>query len=208
MGNKIRSKSYEKEPSGGGNNVPQASELAQYQGGQGSDRNREGALRASIKAIGEESQQNKCCQDKMLLVDDSDFNLQIVIFLIKELFEIELQLASDGLQAFNAFKEAYEKECGCQNRGYRLIFMDINMPVMDGYESTQKILAYLKERGDEDYTHIVALSSFEGESVMKRCLQVGMKDKLTKPLHSSDLQRIIYEHHYRIAPDEYEAKFP
>lgn len=49
----------------------------------------------------------KCCGHKMLLVDDSDFNLQIVHFLIKQWFEIELVSASDGEQALNIFKEAY-----------------------------------------------------------------------------------------------------
>ena len=85
------------------------------------------------------------------------------------------------------FKEAYEKECGCDNRAYRLILMDINMPIMDGYESSQSIMKYLKDKGDPDYTHIVALTSYTGEVVKQRCIKSGMKDKLSKPLHSKDL---------------------
>lgn len=86
--------------------------------------------------------------------------------------------------------------------------MDINMPVMDGYESSMKIMNYLKEKGDADYTHIVALTSYEGDIVKNRCTTAGMKDKLTKPLHSKDLQKIIYEHFYRIPAGEIVSKFP
>ena len=34
------------------------------------------------------------------------------------------------------FKENYEKACKCENRGYKFIFMDLNMPDMDGYEAS------------------------------------------------------------------------
>ena len=74
--------------------------------------------------------------------------------MIKSLFEIELTFASDGLQALNLFKEEYERECGCANRGFKLILMDINMPVMDGFESTQKILEYLLAKNDPELRRI------------------------------------------------------
>lgn len=149
-----------------------------------------------------------CCKHKMLLVDDSDFNLQIVRYLIKQLFEIELTFASDGLQALNLFKEEYEKDCGCANRGFKLILMDINMPIMDGFESTQKILQFLERKNDADYAHIVALTSYAGDDFKQRCMRTGMKDMLTKPLHSKDMQIIIYKHFYRLTMDEILSKFP
>ena len=42
------------------------------------------------------------------------------------------------------FKENYEKPCKCENRGYKFIFMDLNMPDMDGYEASEHILNITK----------------------------------------------------------------
>ena len=40
------------------------------------------------------------------------------------------------------FKAALDKPCKCKNRAYKLIIMDIQMPIMDGIKSTEKILKY------------------------------------------------------------------
>lgn len=43
------------------------------------------------------------------------------------------------------------------------------MPEMDGYEASEKILSFTKNDGNEDYVHIVALTSFSGTDVIERC---------------------------------------
>jgi len=48
--------------------------------------------------------------------------------------------------------------------------MDLNMPDMDGYEASEHILDILKKDRNEDYTHIVALTSYTGADVRERCL--------------------------------------
>ena len=48
--------------------------------------------------------------------------------------------------------------------------MDLNMPEMDGYEASDLILDILKKDRNEDYTHIVALTSYSGQDVKDRCL--------------------------------------
>ena len=47
--------------------------------------------------------------------------------------------------------------------------MDLNMPEMDGYEASERILALLKKDDNLDYTHIVALTSYTGQDVKERC---------------------------------------
>jgi len=68
--------------------------------------------------------------------------------MIREKFKCTVDTAFDGLEAFNMFSaridSAKSSTClnsDCPARYYRLIFMDLNMPVMDGFEATTKILA-------------------------------------------------------------------
>ena len=65
--------------------------------------------------------------------------------------------------------------------------MDLNMPDMDGSEASEHILDILKKDRNEDYTHIVALTSYTGADVRERCLKIGMKNMINKPLNHKDL---------------------
>ena len=56
--------------------------------------------------------------------------------------------------------------------------MDCNMPIMDGIEATEKIIA----RWGEDAPPIVALTAYNTEDTKARCLNSGMRDFLTKPV--------------------------
>ena len=68
------------------------------------------------------------------------------------------------------FKEGYEKPCKCKNRSFKFIFMDLQMPEMDGYEASEKILQMTSEEGEADYCHIVALTAFTSKEVVERIL--------------------------------------
>ena len=79
---------------------------------------------------------------------------------------------------------------------------------MDGYEASEKILEILKNDNNLDYCHIVALTSYTGMDVRQRCLSIGMKEMINKPINSKDLQKIVYLHFYRLSPEEFKVKFP
>ena len=79
-----------------------------------------------------------CDQIQILAVDDNIFN----IVTLQTILEFEFKLKSDkslnGLEAYNLVKDkmnqAIEKNCPCKRKkSYNLIFMDCNMPVMDGF---------------------------------------------------------------------------
>ena len=72
------------------------------------------------------------------------------------------------------------------------------MQEMDGYEASELILDLLNKDGNLDYTHIVASTSYSGQNVKDRCMKIGMKDVINKPLNHKDLQRMIYLHFYRL----------
>ena len=86
--------------------------------------------------------------------------------------EISFTLANDGSEALEALKEG----------DYNIILMDLQMPVMDGYEATQII------RGGElgaviSKIPIIAITADAMEETRKRVLEIGMNDYMTKPVN-------------------------
>ena len=89
------------------------------------------------------------CIPKILVVDDMEFNIIPVRFLIRSNYGMGIDDAPDGKVAFEKFKKELNKPCGCINRAYRLILMDIGMPVMDGIESSKRITRLMNENREE-----------------------------------------------------------
>ena len=57
--------------------------------------------------------------------------------MIKNNFNLDIVDAPNGEVALNLFKEGFNKKCGCINRAFKLIIMDLQMPVMDGVEASK-----------------------------------------------------------------------
>jgi CheY-like chemotaxis protein len=93
--------------------------------------------------------------------------------------------ARNGEIAVSEFKKSLASECGCPNRGFKLVLMDIQMPVMCGIEAAEQIL----KMGYQ--TNIVALTSYTGKEVKKKCMDVGMKAVYNKPVSAESLRKII-----------------
>ena len=92
--------------------------------------------------------------------------------------------AEDGLQALNKFTEN-------PNR-YFLILMDMNMPVMDGFESTAKIRAF-ERKNDLPPTNIAALTGVTSEEARNTAYDAGVNKYLTKPIQMKDLMKLVAE---------------
>mgnify|MGYP006096152325 CR=1 FL=1 len=71
---------------------------------------------------------------------------------------LEIVEAQNGKIALKKYRDALSKPCNCPDKGFRLILMDIQMPVMGGLEATEKIL---RERP----TTVVALTSYTAQDV-------------------------------------------
>jgi CheY-like chemotaxis protein len=108
---------------------------------------------------------------KILIVEDVEFNLDLLVQLLEEKYE--LVLARDGAQGIAMAKE--EKP--------DLILMDIALPVLNGWEATRRIKA------DESIAHIpvVGLSSYAMQGDAERAYQCGCDDYLTKPFNEDVL---------------------
>ena len=91
-----------------------------------------------------------------------------------------VEVAADGLQAVELTK----------SNDYRVIFMDCQMPDMDGYEATRVIRL---QEGSTRHTPIVAMTAHTMNGDRERCLAGGMDDYLSKPLTRHELERVLEE---------------
>jgi CheY-like chemotaxis protein/HPt (histidine-containing phosphotransfer) domain-containing protein len=117
-------------------------------------------------------------QDKLsgsvLVAEDSKTNQELIKLLL-ERFGVEVTIAEDG-------KEAVDKAL---NQQFDLIFMDIQMPNMDGYQATK----LLRRKGLK--TAIVALTAYTMSGDYERCISAGCDDYLGKPIDNKLLLNVI-----------------
>jgi CheY-like chemotaxis protein len=112
----------------------------------------------------------------ILLAEDVEINREIVLALL-EPTELAVDCAENGAAAVKLFEEHPEK--------YDMIFMDVQMPEMDGYEATRRIRALDVPQAKE--IPIVAMTANVFREDIERCLAAGMNDHVGKPLDFDDV---------------------
>ncbi len=117
---------------------------------------------------------------QLLLVEDNELNRKYAGTLLNK-WQIAYDIAVDGA-------EAVEK---ASQKVYDLILMDIQMPVMDGYEATIKIM---NTDNPNFNTPIIALTAGALTSQKERALECGMKDFLSKPFTPTQLSSVIQKY--------------
>ena len=142
------------------------------------------ALNNSTDNVSETKDETTATQKTMfdanILVTEDNVINQKLITRILETHGITVDIANNGLESF-------EKR---RSGNYDLIFMDIQMPVMDGIEATHEILDYEE---DEGLTHvpIVALTANALKGDRERFLEKGMNEYITKPIETTELLYIL-----------------
>jgi len=120
-------------------------------------------------------------QLEILLVEDNPVNQKVAGKMLERSGH-GVTIANNGREAVDAF----------MRQPFDLVLMDIQMPVMDGFEATQTIRDLEKTSGR--HTPIIALTAHAISGYRERCLEHGMDDYLSKPIKIADLNAKIAEH--------------
>jgi two-component system sensor histidine kinase/response regulator len=118
---------------------------------------------------------------RILLAEDNVVNQRVAVRLLEKGGH-EVVVASNGKEALAAW----------QRQQFDLILMDLQMPVMDGFETTSQIRR--AESRSNAHIPIVALTAHAMEGDREHCLSAGMDDYLSKPIRQSDLLDIVLRH--------------
>ncbi|MEG4838786.1 AAA family ATPase [Microcoleus sp. B9-D4] len=118
-------------------------------------------------------------QYRILVVDDRDYNRQLLVKLLKPV-GFEVQEASNGIEAL-AIWDSYSPH---------LIWMDMRMPVMDGYEATKRIKGTIKGQA----TAVIAITASVWEEEKAVILSAGCDDFVRKPFHTEAIFDIMTKH--------------
>lgn len=118
-------------------------------------------------------------QAKVLLVDDYHVNQVFAEKLLRKFGFCHIDLAENGVDAFQKYRAAT----------YDMIFMDCQMPELDGYQATQKLR--MLEEGTSLHTPIIAMTANAMMGDREKCLKAGMDDYLSKPLRAEHLHKVL-----------------
>jgi signal transduction histidine kinase/CheY-like chemotaxis protein len=117
---------------------------------------------------------------RILIAEDIDINLEIITTLL-EPTGLTIECASNGKEAVEKFIAAGTGGSG----GYDLVFMDIRMPEMDGYEATRGIRR--SEAGNAQTVPIIAMTANVFKEDIDKAREAGMDDHLGKPIVLDDV---------------------
>ena len=113
---------------------------------------------------------------RVLVVEDNPLNQQVVIELLVDA-GFQVDIANNGVEAIAAVR----------SKTYELVLMDVQMPLMGGYEASRQI------RADQRFSElpIIAMTAHAMKGVREECLSVGMNDYLSKPIEPTQLYTML-----------------
>ena len=114
----------------------------------------------------------------VLIADDVEINREIVMALLEPL-DLKIDCVENGKEALRHYSENPDR--------YDMVFMDIQMPEMDGFEATRRIRALEQENG-RNAIPIIAMTASVFKEDVEKCREAGMNDHVGKPL---DMDRVL-----------------
>ncbi|MGM0520175.1 MAG: ATP-binding protein [Campylobacterota bacterium] len=136
------------------------------------------SLSSSMTCI-ENEDSNESFNANILVAEDNIANQELISYILQE-FNLDFDLAKNGKEAFELFVQ----------NSYDIVLMDINMPIMDGIESFNKIKEY-ENSMQLHHTPIVALTANAIKGDKEKFLSMGMDDYLSKPINTDELKTIF-----------------
>jgi osomolarity two-component system sensor histidine kinase SLN1 len=157
------------------------------------------AAMEQITAQASDAQQNSSssARIRVLVAEDNKTNQEVVLRMLKLEEIYDVTVARDGQEALDLVRESMLPSNNAEP--YNLVLMDVQMPTMDGLQSTRLI----REIGYR--APIVALTAFSEESNIRDCLDSGMDFFLSKPIRRPMLKKVLKEYCAPIAEEEEEC---
>ncbi|CAD8074517.1 unnamed protein product [Paramecium primaurelia] len=133
--------------------------------------------------------QSECCS-RALIVDDEYYNIRC-LKLIMQKYGVKCDHAFNGQESLQQIKQKKEKPCEhCNNQHYLLIFLDINMPIMDGFQTIKLIKTQIQTE-EIKKVYCIATTGLCDLQTKQKCYESGMDYFMTKPLNQSLLKEIL-----------------
>ncbi|KJZ68240.1 hypothetical protein HIM_12369 [Hirsutella minnesotensis 3608] len=129
---------------------------------------------------------------RVLIADDNSTNVEVVSRMLRLEEVYDVTIAEDGQEAYELVKANLERD-----QHFDVIFMDVQMPNLDGLQSTRLI----RQMGYA--APIVALTAFSEESNVKECMESGMDEFLSKPIRRQALKKVLTK--FATIPEEAET---
>ncbi|MBU6450385.1 MAG: response regulator [Cyanobacteria bacterium REEB67] len=152
---------------------PESQKNGDKSGDKSGDRSDDNETTTKISAV-----ESRSTLPPVLVVEDHRINQQVAVLILKSL-GYESEIAETGQAALDKLA----------SRDYGLIFMDVQMPVMDGYEAAR--LIRLSELNTKRHIPIIAMTAQVAEGSPEECLSAGMDDYISKPINPDLLQKIL-----------------
>lgn len=127
---------------------------------------------------------------RILLVDDNAINLNLIHTFLRKQHLTTFHTATNGSDAVTAVSES--------NQSYDIIFMDMSMPIMDGFEATRAIREIEREKGTGRRATIIALTGLSSSRDEEDALGSGVDLFLTKPVSLKEVGRYLTEWRERV----------
>jgi len=115
---------------------------------------------------------------KILVVEDNEMNQKVTYGLLQRM-GCDVRIADNGMIALQILEK----------QSFDIIFMDGNMPVMDGFDTTQKIRDNEKKQGG--YTPVIAMTALVMANDREKCVEVGMDDFISKPINGKKISQVL-----------------
>ena len=144
-------------------------------------------------SVGSKEQCN--CAD-LLIVDDEEFNVMASQRMLKNM-GFKSDKAFNGEECINLIQEKKESNCKCNKNYYKIIFLDIIMPVMGGIKTAKKIQEMIDNKEINDNTKIIFISgNIDCSELRESLLKIKcVKECLQKPVQISKYQKIIEKYY-------------
>ena len=138
----------------------------------------------------------KCKCNDVLLCDDEEFNLSTIKNMLKK-FNVNSDLSTNGQECIDAILKKKKLNCNCDKKHYKLILLDMMMPIMNGFDASKKIQEMI-DKNEINNLKIVIVSAHIEDNLINSLKQFKcIVEEVPKPLKKKKLQEILNNYYFK-----------